>query len=395
MNGPDTTPAEVRAAERQRNAMLGLWRDVLIIGTLAISGLIWGAGFLMPLVLAVLVFVLILSVSDTITTLRVAGRPLPVWFGNLLGVLVVLAALLSITGIMVNQTSSLIRELPGYAERFDQIVDRMGRVLGEDLADSLQAIVLDIDTSQFALTAAGGAGAVLSGFFLICLYAGFMMAERQSFADKIQLAAPDPETGEHIAQLLHAISHSLQRYISIKTFVSVLTAGISYPIFKLIDLDFAETWGVLTFALNFIPTIGSFVAVLLPALMALVQFDTFGPFLIVITGCGVVQFIVGNILDPTLLGRSLNMSPFMVVLSLMFWTAVWGITGAFLSVPLTVCILIVFSHIPAMQPIVLLISQRGLMTVERALGQDIDPEIEAQLEDEVVPDADPAPDPAA
>ncbi|WP_121063540.1 AI-2E family transporter [Chachezhania antarctica] len=362
-------------AEQKRADGLRLCRDVLIIGTLAIWGLGSGAGFLVPLVLAVLAFVLIISVSDRIRAIRIGPLQVPRWFANLVSLGFVSAGLLSVISILATQASELVSELPKYQGPFDSTLERLARLVGEDLADMFRGLVIDIDTSQFALTAAGGAGAFLSTFFLICIYSGFMMAERRSFNAKIQLAAADRKTGSDISELLEAIAYSMQRYLSIKSFLSLLTAGISYPVFKLIGLDFAETWGVLTFALNFIPTIGSIVAVIFPALMALVQFDTITPFLIVVFGCGTVQFLIGNVLDPTLLGRSLNMSSFMVVLSLMFWTAVWGIPGAFLSVPLTVCILIVFSHIPATRPVAILLSQRGLLlTPAQAMGKEKDKE---------------------
>lgn len=144
-----------------------------------------------------------------------------------------------------------------------------------------------------------------------------------------------------------------------KTFVSVLTSLISYSVFRWLDLEYAETWAVLTFALNFIPSIGSIVAVVFPAMVSLVQFDTITPFLVIVLFCGTVQFMIGNFLDPALLGRSLNMSTFMVIIALTFWSAVWGVIGAFLSVPLTVCILIVFSHIPALRPLAILMSKDG------------------------------------
>ena len=110
---------------------------------------------------------------------------------------------------------------------------------------------------------------------------------------------------------------------------------------------------------------GSIIAVIFPSLIALVQFESIGPFLMIILGCGTLQFLIGNFLDPALLGRSLNMSTFLVILALMFWTTIWGLIGAFLSVPLTVCILIVFSHIPALRPIAI------LMSLDGRLGEDI------------------------
>ncbi len=151
----------------------------------------------------------------------------------------------------------------------------------------------------------------------------------------------------------------MQRYFAIKLFVSALTALGSYAIMKIVGLDFAETWALLAFLLNFIPNIGSAVATILPSLVALVQFDTVGPFLIVAIGISAIQFCVGNFVEPPLMGRSLNLSPLVIILSLTFWAFVWGIVGMFLSVPIMVMVLIVCSHVPAWRPVAVLLSGDG------------------------------------
>jgi AI-2 transport protein TqsA len=151
----------------------------------------------------------------------------------------------------------------------------------------------------------------------------------------------------------------MRRYIGIKTFVSVLTGVLSYAVMKPLGLDFAETWAILTFALNFIPSIGSLLAIALPALIALVQFDSFWQVFVVLAGCGVIQFAIGYVLEPALTGKTLNLSPLMVILALTFWTALWGVPGAFLSVPITVFMLIIFSHLPGTRPLAILMSENG------------------------------------
>jgi len=234
----------------------------------------------------------------------------------------------------------------------------------------LQTNLINIDLSRLALSAFGGATSFINAFLLICLYVGFMMAERTVMAHKILLAVHDPKLGHEISTMMGTISDSLQRYVGVKTFISALTALFSYAAFRVLGLDFPETWAVLTFALNFIPSIGSVVAVIFPALVSLVQFDSITPFLVIVFFCGTVQFLIGNILDPALLGRSLNLSTFMVILALTFWSAVWGLIGAFLSVPLTVCILIVLSQIPATRPVAILMSIDGKLSIPGADKKD-------------------------
>ena len=127
----------------------------------------------------------------------------------------------------------------------------------------------------------------------------------------------------------------------------------------MVGVDFAAFWAFTIFLLNFIPTIGSIIATLFPALLALIQFDTFAQFFIVLVGVGSIQVIVGNFLEPKLMGNTLNVSPFIVMMSLTLWGSIWGIAGMFLSVPITVILLIVFAHFEKTRYLAILLSGNG------------------------------------
>ncbi|WP_170324997.1 AI-2E family transporter [Ruegeria arenilitoris] len=355
------TPDQDQTA-RPTKLKLSVVRDVSIVTTLVVLGLYAGSAFLIPLTMALLINVLIIALSDRI----IALTRMPVWLANVAGVTVVLAGLFVIMYILGSQATQFARTIGTYENQFDEAVNRVTGLVGNDVTKFIRDNLINIDMSYVARVLLGSATSLLNQFFLISLYVAFLMAERLAFRKKIQLAAGDPKTGIEFASILDAITFSLQRYVGVKTLISLITAGISYSVFKLLGLEFAETWAVLTFALNFIPSIGSIIAVIFPSMIALVQFDSIGPFLIIVLGCGTIQFVIGNFLDPALLGRSLNMSTFLVILALMFWTTIWGLIGAFLSVPLTVCILIVFSHIPALRPVAILMSLDGRLGEENS-----------------------------
>lgn len=343
---------------------LSVVRDACIVATLVVLGLYAGAAFLIPLTMALLINVLIIALSDRV----IAVTRAPIWLANVAGVTVVLAGLFMIMYILGSQATQFARSVSTYENQFDGAVERITGLVGNDVTKFIRDNLVNIDMSFVARILLGSATSLLNQFFLISLYVAFLMAERLAFRKKIQLAAGNPKTGAEFASVLDAISFSLQRYVGVKTFISLVTAGISYAVFRSLGLEYAETWAVLTFALNFIPSIGSIIAVIFPSMIALVQFESVGPFLIIVFGCGTIQFLIGNFVDPALLGRSLNMSTFLVILALTFWTTVWGLIGAFLSVPLTVCILIVFSHIPALRPIAI------LMSLDGRLGEDQHPQ---------------------
>ncbi|WP_372573923.1 AI-2E family transporter [Ruegeria jejuensis] len=334
---------------------LSTFRDVSVIVAVIVFGLYAGSGFLIPLVLALLAYVLIIAVSDRILDFL----PLPVWLANILAVIVVLAGLFLIMYVLGSQATQMVRNFSSYETAFDAALDKLVALVGNDVTKYIRDSLVNLDMSFIARSAVGGATSFLSTFVLISLYVGFLMAERLMFRRKILLAANDKVFGQKLNAMMAAISQSLQSYVGVKSMVSAMTALISYGVFRWLGLEYAETWAVLTFGLNFIPNIGSIVAVIFPALIALVQFDSLSPFLTIVFLCGTVQFLMGNFLDPALLGRSLNMSTFMVIISLTFWSSVWGVVGAFLSVPVTVCLLIVFSHIKALRPVAILMSKDG------------------------------------
>jgi AI-2 transport protein TqsA len=187
----------------------------------------------------------------------------------------------------------------------------------------------------------------------------FLLLEQGNFSQKVASLANDEVKERRVRQLISKINEDVQKYISIKMLTSSLTGVLSYIFMKFVGVDFAEFWALLIFLLNFIPTIGSIVATLFPALITLVQFDTYTPFFLILGGVTAIQFCIGNILEPRLMGDSLNLSPLIILLNLSLWGLIWGIPGMFLCVPFLVISMIVFSHVPQTRSIAILLSQDG------------------------------------
>jgi len=353
------TPGDPSSARPRPAATLAFWRDLLLVGAITVAALHFGRGLLIPLAVALLLFVLLTSLVDRLTAMTVAGRPVPEWLAHVVSLLVILAGLAAILSVLASQARLVAEAVPRYEERFTSILGDVVSIIGQDNAEALSAAIVDIDVTGFALNTVNTAGAALSGLFLVLMYLPFMMLERRPMKKKVSIATPDHALSSEIERALRNISTGLQTYVGVKTGVSALTGVFSYAVMKSVGLDFAETWGVLAFALNFIPTIGSILGVVFPAIVALVQFDTLTPFLIIAAGCGAVKFIIGNIVEPSITGKSLNLSPMMVILALTLWSAIWGIPGAFLSVPITVCAMIVLSHVPGTRWAAVLMSGDG------------------------------------
>jgi len=170
---------------------------------------------------------------------------------------------------------------------------------------------------------------------------------------------PNAEREARVRRILQQIGTEIQSYLWMKTLMGLLVTGLSYMVMKAVGVDLAEFWALLIFALSYIPYIGSWLGVVFPTALALVQFETLTPFLITAGLLAIIQFTCGSILEPRIMGKGLNISPLIMLLSLSIWGALWGILGMFLAVPLTVVMMIVCSHFEATRPLAILLSADG------------------------------------
>ncbi|MCB0749882.1 MAG: AI-2E family transporter [Ignavibacteriae bacterium] len=166
--------------------------------------------------------------------------------------------------------------------------------------------------------------------------------EKAKYEQRLEVIKIERE--KTIQKTFKDITEQIQRYIATKFLLSLLTGIIVGIILWIFDVDFLIVWAVLTFFLNFIPNIGSIIAVILPTIMALIQYESIGYTVLIAGTLGFSQNIIGNILEPKILGDRLGLNPLAILLSLLIWGYVWGIAGMFLSVPLIVVLKIIISN---------------------------------------------------
>ncbi len=267
--------------------------------------------------------------------------------------------------MLVGQVDALVAAAPVYHANVAELTTRLAGHLGVEQLPTVESMLNRLDLGAMFSWIGASAGTLLSHLVLIAIYVGFLLAEQHRIPGKLARLQRDEAKASQMRTLASDISSSVQKYIWIKTLMSLLTGAASYVVLFFVGVDFAAIWALLIFFLNFIPTVGSIVGVVFPALLTLVQFDTLGPFFVVAVGLGLTQFLIGNVLEPAVTGRTLNLSPFMIILSLTFWGALWGVPGMFLSVPLMVVTGIVCSHFAGLRWISVLLSADGrLMTAE-------------------------------
>jgi AI-2 transport protein TqsA len=279
-------------------------------------------------------------------------------------VLLLIIGLLATIGYIATTSILEIREaVPAYVARFEMLYANAmtwmtdHRVIvpgGLDEVLFSPARLMNLVTGLLV-----GLAGFMSMAFLVALITLFLLAEASGIPRKLR-ALPG-QAGSDLARYSR-IGAEIQRYLAIKTLTS-LSTGILIGLWALwIGLDFPLFWGLTAFLLNFVPTIGSLVAAIPAVLLALVQL---GPGGAVLTASGylAVNTVIGSLIEPAVMGRGLGLSPFVVLMSLLFWGWVWGPIGMLLSLPLTMVVKILLEH------------SRDLAWVAVLLGPSIDDRI--------------------
>lgn len=274
---------------------------------------------------------------------------------------------LFLVGILVNNSIQSFRvEFPKYEGRFNKMIDGIVDLLNlppelfsehSNWATSAQvsAFLEKFSFTGMVSEILTSFSSVLSNLFLVLLFLFFILMGRNQLVKKLKDAFTT-ETSNQVAHIITRIKQQIEKYIIAKTLISLLTGILVLVVLLLFDVDFAFIWALLAFLLNFIPSIGSMIATIMPLAIASIQFER----IMMVVWLGIclmsIQIVIGNFLDPRFVGKSVNLSPVVVLFSLMFWGWLWGIIGMFLSVPIAVMIKIIFENIDELNFIGVLMS---------------------------------------
>ncbi len=196
----------------------------------------------------------------------------------------------------------------------------------------------------------------LANLFLILLFTIFLLLGREHLLTNVDEAFPGRRAAK-FRSVFKNINQGMQRYLVTKALISLGTGLCAAIILLIFGVDFAWIWGLLTFLLNFIPNIGSVIATLPPILVAIFQFGGLFPAVWVAILLVATQMTWGNVIEPAVMGKSLNMSPLVVIISLIFWGFIWGPIGMILAVPISSTIQIVCANIDSLKSISILMGE--------------------------------------
>jgi predicted PurR-regulated permease PerM len=330
-----------------------------IIAAVTIGLLYYGSALLIPVAVAIVIWHLINALASTYHGMTLGHLRLPEWLCYFAALMTIFGALAIMIELILDNVTQVSEAAPGYEANLRQLLATMYELVGLKTAPSFTQIVEQISVGGIIGSVAGTLGGVAGGAGVVIVYVVFMLLEQNSIDRKLHALMHDPARAERLRRLLGRISRQIEGYLWVKTLTSLLTVVVSFAIMWAVGVDVAQFWALVIFLLNFIPISGAMLGVIFPSLLTLVQFETIGPFVIVSIALSVTQFVVGNLIEPRLMGRRLNLSPLVIILSLAFWGTLWGVVGMILCVPIAVMIMIVCGHFRPTRPIAIMLSSDG------------------------------------
>ena len=299
---------------------------------IVVSGLKMASSLVVPFLLAVFIAMIVSPLLAWLKSRRVPGG---------IAIVLIISLILSI-GLLLGavigaSVDSFRQDIPVYSAKLS--------LISESIQKSIAQSGIAIDTEQWQNSFDPGAvmrwvgstlasfGSVMTNSVLILLTVIFILAENTRFGDKLRMARGDKSSQAWLAEL----STSIHGYLAIKSAISAVTGLLIYIWLTFLGVDYAVLWGLLAFLLNFVPTVGSFIAAVPAVLLALVQLGA-GSAGLTLLGFVVVNFLMGSAIEPRWMGKGLNLSPLVVFVSLVFWGWILGPVGMLLSIPLTIIV---------------------------------------------------------
>lgn len=332
-----------------------------ILVLIALGGvLVWMQSVVLPLVIAVL-----LSYIFKPVVLFLRAKRVPNALALVIVFLVIAGLFFGFGALLYSTVNAFVNAFPKYQDRLSlllyegsRITERLAADAGIRLEGMTLADVIDVSAiGSIVTSSAGSFVTLLSNLVLVLLFMFFILAGSGDVIAKLK-SAVSLKQASTMAAMIETVDLKVRRYLIAKTLISLLTGVVTSLILLILGVDFALLWGFLTFLLNFIPTVGSIVAVFFPFLFSLLQFDSFTIPLLTLILLAVAQNAIGNVLEPRFLAHSLNLSPLLVLVALLFWGWIWGIWGMILSVPIMSTIKIICENVDSLKPVAALMSGR-------------------------------------
>lgn len=347
--------------------MIKDWFPQLVYGVALALMIGWvlliGRPVILPVVAGLIVAYVILGLAELFGRLPGLRERLPASLRYALAVLVIGGTLAAIVWLVITNVTHIATTLPRYQEQFLAIIQALAERFGFEAEPDWQAIRSDIlsriDIRRAIGVTVATASSITATFIVVVIYAGFILSEKDSFGHKIALLSHEPARVAQIQQVISDINSSIGAYLVMKTLINIALGVGSYAIMWWFGIPFAGFWAILIGLFNYIPYIGGFIGVGLPTFLAVAELGGFWPLASFLMAMIAIQVLLGNFIEPYVMGSSMNLSPLVILISLVAWAALWGIAGAILSVPITAMMVIIFAEFPGTRPLAILMSKDG------------------------------------
>ncbi len=331
-----------------------------IIMAIVIFCMNYFSNFLQPIVVAIMIWYSVYELKRFLAKIKIKQKTLPNWLLTIFAFLIILLITVGIFEILTLNLELIISKSPEYVNNFKTMISGFQTLYGfQDIQERIVSRMKDFDVQPILTGLLNSLTNIAGNTVIIIIYVSFLLVEEKFFYKKLKSVTANSNQQQKVDVVLEQITAAIRKYISVKTQMSLLTGFLCYILLLMFKVDFAILWAFLIFLLNYIPYIGSFVATLLPSAFALFQFQSFAMLIWVFIVIQAVQLLVGNVLEPKIMGRTLNLSPLGVMLALTFWGVIWGVLGMFLSVPITSVMLITFSRFESTRFIAVWLSETG------------------------------------
>lgn len=320
----------------------------LVSAAVIIGILIVGRPLLVPLGFSLVLWAILNALTDALKRLR-----LPSVLAWLASLSLISALIYLFARILAHDAVAVARVAPEYLANLERLIARWLAFL--DVPGDVTDLISSADVARILGPAASSLSNFLFATIQIAIYVGFLLFEQRTLPAKfakLQANAGNHDAGQEVPR---AIARQLRLYLGVLTVLSAIMSIACYILLEAMGVGFADFWALVIFLLTYIPVIGA-VCVTFPALMALAQFGTFAPALIIVAVLGGIHFLLFNIAQTLVLGRTLNLSPFAIILSLTFWGLLWGIAGLFLAVPITAALAIMCENVPGLHWLAILLA---------------------------------------
>ena len=347
--------SDAHAAESTTSATL---RTCAVVTTVILAGFAcWALRHILePFVLAVFLLLMVDGLAGALKA-RVPGFP------DRAALPVAIILILTLFGLSIWMTVDTATDFVGqshaYEQRINAVLDMGSQKIGLKVTPTVGDLLHKANPAHYAGAVAGVLRGVGESAVFVLIYFGFLIASRQGFQRKEAELFPGQGERREATRVFDRIRRGVESYIWVQTVVGVIISAISAVIMLAFGLSHVVFWTLIIFLANYIPAIGAALGVLLPPIFGLVELKAIWEPITMLVMLECVHFGVSHVIQPRMQGKSLNVDPIVVLLALTFWGVIWGVTGAFLSTPLTVMAMAILAEFKGSRPIAILLSGDG------------------------------------